>query len=464
MLTRKIASSIARSLVRASSAPSISSRVIVPDPTIANFTSAQFAAGFSGSISTTKNAARIYAYGALTLWCGWITGTEAKLTSPSDYGDNAGSMQVSVDGSDFITAPNSASVYTLFTGLPHATRFVQVRWVVQMGDAPYIASSGNVLSVTGQPPSLVTASNWVQAGSNSSLGLYSAGVTPNIAGFTPPLQAQSNTTNGSNVGSVKLRGAFTKLVATAHRIGVSKNGGTPTFYSITPEQDMPPEAIVVPCDGSVSTYNVWDTGNSHEYGGHFAVSGNSTLLDIGVMRKLDQYGDSVTYGAGPGATSVNTETMAVAASLGFVGSTNGVNGQTVTGGKTMIGIVLPLKTVTSNDVAILALGGNSASGGIDSTEQADYGLCIDQLLAKGYGKVLCRGILPLVDTNANILVAAANATLKSVMDAKANAKLVWIDTSTWTGYETQDGVHPTATGYLTLAGYAAPAYTTALGL
>lgn len=462
MLINDVTSTAFRTISHTITTRRKSSSVVLPDPTIVSFTSAQFTSGFAGSTSTTKNAARVYAYGALTLWCGWITGTEAKLTSPSDYGDNAGSMQVSVDGADFISAPNSASVYTLFTALPHATRFVQVRWVVQMGDAPYVASSGNVLSVTGQPPSLVTAANWIQAGSNSATGLYSAGITPNVAGFTPALQASSNVTNGSNVGSVKIRGAFTKIVATSSRVGVSKNGGTPTYYTAPAEAAGVPRAIVVPCDGSVATYNVWDGGAFRELGGHFSVSGNSTLLDIGVRRKLDQFGDSITYGSGPGATSVNTETMHVAAALGFVGSTNGVSGQTIGGAKAMIDAALALKTVTGNDVAILAIGGNSGSGGIDVTEQADYGLCIDKLLAKGYGKVLCRGILPNV--GAPELVNAANITLKAVMDAKLDARLVWIDTITWTGFETQDNTHPTANGYLTLAGYAIPAYTAALGL
>lgn len=154
--------------------------------------------------------------------------------------------------------------------------------------------------------------------------------------------------------------------------------------------------------------------------------------------------------------------MRVAAALGFVGSTNGISGQTVAGGKTMLDNVLPLRTVTTNDVAILALGGNNASDGIDSTEQADYGLCIDKLLAKGYGKVLCRGILP--NALAQSLVDAANVILKGVMDAKANPKLVWIDPTTWTGFSTQDGTHPDAAGYVTIAGFAIPAYTTALGL
>ena len=462
MLTRDIASPVSRPALQHLSSLVRQSSTKLPDPTTTNFTASQFIPGFSGSISTTKNAARIYARGALTLWCGWITGTEAKLTSPSDYGDNAGSMQVSVNNAEFVSAPNTGSVYTLFTGLPHATYFVQVRWVLQMANAPYVTSSGNVLTVTGQPPALVPATNWIQAGSDSATGLYSAGITANDTGYIPPLQAQSNIVIGSNVGSVKIRGAFTKIVATCHTVGVSKNGGTPTYYSIPAATEAVPQCVVIPCDGSIATYNVWDNGNAKDFGGHFSVSGNSTLLDIGVRRKLDQFGDSITYGSGPGATSVNTETMAVAAALGFVGSTNGVSGQTITGGKAMIDAALALKTVTSNDVAILALGGNSASGGIDSTEQADYGILIDKLLAKGYGKILCRGILPNIgDQN---LVNSCNATLKSIMDAKANPKLVWIDPTTWTGFETLDNTHPTANGYLTLATYAIPAYQAALGL
>jgi lysophospholipase L1-like esterase len=433
----------------------------LPDPTTVNFTSAQVSPGFLGSVSTTKNAARIYARGALTLWCGFITGTEAKLTNPSDFGDNAGSMQVAIDGGDFISAPNTGSVYTLFSGLPHAKRFVEVRWVVQMGDAPYIASSGNVLEVTGQPPALQVL-NKVQAVQDSTTGLFSAATVANTATYTPPLDAPSGITYGSNIGSIRLRGAFSHLAAMGHRIGVCKNGGAPVFYEKTAEAEGVPRAILIPCDGAAATYNVWDDGNARGGGYHFAAAGDSTLLDIGTRRRMDQYGDSITYGSGPGATSVNTETMPVAAALGFVGSTNGISGLTIAGEKTLLDTVLPLKTVSASDVAILAIGGNSATDGIDATDQADYSACIDKLLAKGYGKILCRGILPIA--SAQTIIDAANAALKSVMDGKANAKLVWIDPKLWTGYETQDDTHPTAAGYRTLAGYAEPAYRAALGL
>lgn len=465
MLTRSITAPITRPISQAINDSPRSSVVILPDPTSVNFTSTQFSPGFTGSTSTTKNVSRIYARGALTLWSGYITGTEAKLTTPSDFGDNAGSVQVAINSGAFTLAPNSASVYTLFTGLPHATRFVEVRYDPQMGEAPYITTSGTVLTVTGQPPSLITLVNKVQNGADSSTGLYSGAQSANLATYTPPLQAEKSTTYGSNIGSFKIRGAFTKLIVTVNgnrKIAVSKNGAAPTYYTIADEVDVPIRAMIIPCDGSTSTYNVWDDGNFHTVGGHFAVAGDSTFLDIGVRRRLDQFGDSITYGAGPGATSVNTETMRVAAAMGFVGSTNGVNGQTITGLKAQLDSVLPLRTVSSSDVAILAIGGNSAGDGIDLTEQADYALCIDQLLAKGYGKVLCRGILP--NAPAQNLVNAANVILKAVMDAKADARLIWVDPTTWTGYETLDNTHPTESGYTTIAGYALPAYVALLGL
>lgn len=435
-------------------------------PSTVNFTSAQFAPGFSGSISTTKNAARIYARGALTLWCGWITGTEAKLTAPSDFGDNDGSLQVALDGGDFTNAARVGSVYTLFTGLSQSARFVQVRWVVQMADAPYIASSGNVLEVTGSPPALVPAANWVQAGADSATGLHSGALIPNTATYAPALLAPAGTTYGSNVSTIKLKGAFTKLVVTLNgvrKIGVSKNGGPPVFYSIADESEYPSRALVVPCDGSTSTYYVWDSGNVRDTGGHFAVSGDSALLDIGTRVRIHQPGDSITAGSGPGATAVNTELMPVAATLGMAASTLGIAGQTITGCKNMLDAVLPLLTVGENDVGVLAIGGNSAVDGIDSTEQADYALCIDKMLAKPYSKVLCRAILPKADVQA--LIDAANATLKAVMDAKANPRLIWVDTSTWTTYRTQDTTHPTDLGYYPdLYDYELPAYTTLLGL
>lgn len=429
-------------------------------PATVSYTAAQFLNGFTGPISTTKNAARVYFRVQSTLWTGWITGTEAKWTMTSEFGDFDGAVQVAVDGGAFSGAVRVGQVHTLFTGLANTMHFVEIRIADGLGDVAYMASSGNVLTVTGAPPLLLTYSTKIQVGADSNLGLYSGATLANVATYTPLLQAPKGQDYGSNVGSVKIKGAFTNLVVSLNgnrKIGVCKDGGPPTFYTATDEANSPARAIVVPCDGSTAVYNVWDDGNFFN-GGIFGVSVDSAFLDIGTKRRLDQYGDSGTFGSGPGATSVDTETMSVAAKMGFVGSTSGLSGLTITGGKAFLDTVLAARVVAATDVAILALGGNSAEGGIDATEQADYGICIDKLVAKGYGKVLCRGILPLADSASNALVITANATLKSIVLAKSNPNVIWLDTATWTGYDTTDGAHPTAAGYVTLAAYAYPAY------
>lgn len=439
-------------------------------PSTITFTSAQFATGFSGSISTTKNVARIYGRGHRTLWCGFITGTASVFTSYADFGGNDSSVEASIDGGTWFKPARTGDQFTLFTGLPHQSRFVQIRYGIEYSDSNYILAAGNTLSVTGQPPSMQTVSGWIQAGANSTLGFHSAATVDNVATFSPKMQAVKGATNGSNIGSVVIRGAFTEIVAAVNgnprRVGVSKNGGPPSFYAVADEAAPKAAAIRIPCDGGLATYNVWDSGVGKSPSGHFAVSGNAAYQALPAVKRMDQYGDSITYGSGPGASQADTETMSVAAALGFAGSTIGVSGHTIAQCKTLLDTTLPLKTVTSADVAILAIGRNNVSPNnadiIDSAEQEDYLLCINKLLAKGYGKVLCRAILP--SPNGNELWTTQNAALESVVTTLANPNVIWIPTVTWLGYSTQDNLHPTAAGYLTLAGYAIPAYSSALGL
>jgi lysophospholipase L1-like esterase len=454
---RPVARSVARSVI----GPRFGGGGL-PDPTTVAFTSAQVATGFAGSISTTKNAARIYGRSNRTIWCGIITGTDAVLTATSEAGSLAGAVVVAVDGGAFVNASNVGNQYTLFAGLPAVPHFVEFRYGGAFGDACYIPSTGNVLSVTGQPPSLASVGDWVQSGAafNGSARLA------NELTFSPPLIAPQNNTYGSNVACVKIRGAFTKITATVanqiNRIGVSKNGGPPTVYSVSAESQSPPRAIVIPCDGSDSIYYVWNAGSQRSLGGHFAVAGNAPQLSAGTSYKLDQYGDSITNGGTTPSTPADTETMFVAAKLGMVGVTNGINGLTIAGCKTLLDSVLPLKILTANDVAILAIGRNDISPGIDATDQTDFGLCIDKLLAAGYGKVLCRAILP--SPTGSSLWETQNAALESVVTARADPKVIWVPTLTWFPYDGVDSTHPSAAGYVTLSGLAEPAYRAALGL
>lgn len=439
--------------------------VPLPDPTAVNFTSAQYAIGLAGSISTTKNAARIYGRGDLTLWAGMITGSEAKITATSDYGANASLIQVAIDGGAFSDAPNTGTLWTLFSGLPHAARFVEIRYGSAFADTPYILSSGNVLQVTGQPPSIAPITDWAQLGADSATSFSNAPLTANVATYTPQLSAGKGDTCGSAIANIKIKGAFNSLSVVLNgglrKVGVSKNGQAPMFYQVDEESYHPVRVMRIPCDGSLSTYYVWDDGNWRTGGGHFAVAGDATRQDVGLRRRMDQYGDSITFGTGPGATPADVETMPVAASFGMVGSTYGVGGHTIAQCVGLLDTVLPTKTVTSSDVAILAIGRNNMPT-ITAQDEIDYATCINKLLTKGYGKVLCRAILP--NPSGSYLWTVQNAALESVVTTLGDPNVIWIPTSTWLGYGSSEGTHPTAAGYLTLRGYAIPAYSSALGL
>ena len=434
-------------------------------PSTINLTSAQFSPGLVGSTSTTRNASRIYLRGERSLWAGFISGTDAALKITSDFNALDGMVGVSIDGGAFSDCPHTGDMYTLFSGLPHSSKFVQIRFNFDWTYVTYLAATGDVLFVTGQPPQMTSVANWLQNGVNSATGFYNGAQTANLDTFTPQMQAVKGSTYGSSIGSFTLKGAFTELYAMVMgnpaRVGVCKNGGAPTFHSVAGEGTARAKVIRIPCDGSMATYSVWDSGGGLPDGNHFAVAGNAPLQTIAAGKRMDQYGDSITYGSGPGAGTADTETMQVAAALGFTGSTHGIGGHTIAMGKTLLDTVLPLKTVTYTDVAILALGENDLPT-IDATDKANYSDCIDKLVAKGYGKILCRGILPGWDGKDT--KAAANAELQSVVTAKANPNVIWVPTSTWIGYGTDDGLHPNVSGYGTLAGFAAPAYTTALGL
>lgn len=436
----------------------------LPAPTTVSYTSEQVAAGLFGSVSTTKNAARVYGRASLTCWVGVITGTEAKLTASSEWGANAGLIEVSIDGGAFSAAPVAAGVYTLFTGLPHAPHMVVWRFSSAYSDVAYIGSSGNVLAVTGQPPSIAVPTALAQPASVGALSFFSAATVANSANFAPALVAERVTTSyGSNVPSVRLRGAFTRLFVgkSCRYVYVSKNGGAPTRHGPIIETNAPSNGLVIALDGSLATYNVWGSSIATVGGGTFGVGGDAALVDIGAKRRLDQYGDSITESApANGPTSEGEcEVFRVASAMGFVGGASGTSGDTAATLEARMNAVLAAREVTPNDVAIIAVGRNDGTAAWDSAKQTSYTNIINKLLTKGYGKVLCRGVM---NDTANF--SAPNASIQAVVASLAKPNVIFIDTSTWTGYATSDGVHPNDAGYATLATLAEPAYRAALGI
>lgn len=434
----------------------------LPAPTTVQYTAAQVAAGMLGAIDTARNAARIYGSGGNTGWVGIITGTEAKLTATSEWGNSATLIEVSVDGGAFAIAPNTGSVWTLFTGLPHGPHLVVWRFGLGFSDKPYIASSGNVLQVTGRPPSIYAAVDAVKHGIATSVAVLDAELSAPTGTYIS--STVYGTSSNSNVASARVRGAIDKLYIGGNfdYVYVSKDGAAPSRYSVAAEANTPFRGrVLTGLGGGLATYNVWAKCNFS--GGRMHVGADVPFVDIGSKRRLDQFGDSITFGAGctsPG----EVETMRVAAALGFTGSTCGISGYTIAQLDTLLTTVLPRRTITSNDVAVIAIGRNNVGGAFDAAETSGYQSIISKLLAAGYGTVLCRGILPAGDHG--VTWPAENGSIQSIVAGLANPNVKFVDTSSYPTYTTasNDNTHPDDAGYTTLAPYVEASYRAALGL
>lgn len=423
-------------------------------PSTVNYAYAAFAPGIMGPSSTTNNPAKHYLISSYAQWVGYITGTEAKVTATSDWGLNAGLIEVSIDGGAFASAALEGGRYTLFTGLAQAKRLVQIRINSAYATVGHVPTSGTVLTVTGAPPSVELPAGWVQAAQASPTNAITAAArTAADAGFSPDYIGGSGT--GSNVPMVVIRGPFRKLFigGTFSYAYVSKDGAAPTRVGPFSGGLSALKAAVFECDGSTATYYVWGTNNQTAGGGGvFGVSGDAARVAVGVTRRAVQYGDSITYGQS-GSSPGDVDTMRVFAALGICSATSGVSGDTIATLKARLAGEIARRTIGASDIAVLAIGRNNADGALDATETTDFGDLLTTLRAS-YSKVIVRGVLPEGVTT----WTDTNGSIQSIVTGRADPNIVYVDPTSWSGIATSDGVHPTDAGYLTIAGYAQPAY------
>lgn len=448
-------------------------RELMLSPTTVAFNWAQFAAGLTGSVDAARTAGRFYGQaGGLTMWVGFIRGTDASVRATSDNGLAPGLVTVSIDGAASTVCPLENGRYTLFSGLIQAERLVCIAFGAAFYNIPYFtAALDPVLLVTGQSPSVDTPTAWVQPGDGSALTAWSSfltGMPNNTAGYVPhDTPGSVYMVSGSNVASVRLRTQARKmLVSTIDQyVYVSVDGATPTrYYAPLGTGQLRP--VVIPLDGALHTYNVWPD-RARGQNCTFAVGVDAPLVDIGSKRRLDQYGDSITDGAGS-TSSGDVETMGVAATLGMVGSAYGISGETITQLLTRLPTLLAGKTVSSDDVAIIAEGRNNTGGAFSAQVIADYTSIITALLAKGYGKVLCRGVLGSVVNGVSVYWPAENASIQAIVAAFNDPRVVFVDISSWqvtfsgnnggVGIPMLDGTHPPDAGYAVMAPLAVAAY------
>ncbi len=428
------------------------------DPSTTQYSFTQSEGGFHSYVNFTLDVNRVYGIANFGFWSGKITGTEAKMFGR----DFNGLFNVSVDGGAWVDATNISGLHTLFTGLADTEHDVTVRIDAIFGETNgyWDKSQAYFMEATGASPSLSTLGNYatsfdtsklVTSGEHTAIGAagYDASYKPSI---NPVAQNASTLNVRFNTAATEILIAAGTVNVAAPSVFVSVDGGAPTEYATTNG--------IARVSGLSGThdYNVWSSGSTARGCDICGVNANAAITNSANEYRIDQFGDSITEGVVL-APNGYVDTHSVASNFSRLGQTYAVAGWTINQLLTDINNFGISDIIdTSGDVAILAIGRNNVAGGIDPTEASEYGDIITALLALGYSKILCRGILPEISND----YAAENAVLEGVATGFANSKVIWIDTIGWTAIDTQDGVHPTIAGYVQIANYAKIDYAAAL--
>lgn len=447
------------------------------------FTTNQLLPGLPGAYDATTTANRVYwasSSGASlpggSLWSAVIKGTSAKLVINRNFGGGfTNAVYASVDGGAFVNIPEDSlgtavkGFFTLFTGLSDAEHYVVVRAGTGYGDDSLFwnTTHTDALALTGTSTYIEMCNQWVYAGVTDAYSVCAGMTKASTVNFVPNRSKQNIVSQTSNISMAKIRGKFRSIqIASTGAAGftkayVSKNGAAPTVTSFTDPSTGGTTCRVTGLTEETATYYVWTDHNDCSM---FAVSGDADHVDCGNKYQIHQFGDSITYGGGPAAVPGAVDTTRVAAALGYVGVTGGVAGKTVEEIDTALTTYLAALTVTSNDVAIVAAGRNNPGAAWVAATNTAYDSIISKLLAKGYGKIICRGILP--DGNRATTYPTENGYIQARVTAAADAKVVFCDVSSCPTFTTQssDNTHPDTAGYITIATYVEPLYRAILGI
>lgn len=441
----------------------------------AGHTATEIEPGIIGSKNITSNANRIYMAAASagnntggTLWCGWINGTAATLVANASVA--AGAIVVSVDGGAFANASVAGITYTLFTGLSDTEHYVVIRIGAAFGNdnVYWNRLAGDILTITGSDPYIIMPDDWVWPGVTDALSVAAGMTKANETNYLPARSKRniySTPSDVSNVGAARIRGNFTKLVVASNGksgfsdVYVSVDGGAPTKYTLPLTPGVGGYAHQITGLSGTHTYTVWTNLD----GIIFSAAGDGPHVDVGSKAQIHQFGDSITNGGSAVPTVLGEiDVLRVAAAMGYAGMTAGIGGQTVEALDTALVTYLAALTVTADDVAIVAAGRNNAGASWTGATDTAYASVISKLVAKGYGKIICRGILP--DANRASTYPTENGYIEDAVTAAANADVVFCDVSTCPAFGSGDNVHPNAAGYATIAAYVEPLYRTILGL
>lgn len=391
-----------------------------------------------------------------------VTGTEFKFIY-NDTDDSNPALKkwlYSIDGGAWTAfsspTPNN---WIVFTGLSEATRTVALRPGAAYGDGNGIPLTGNVFEATGSAPAIVPFQF-----ENMSAVTAKSFTTSNIA-ITASADLTPRGTCTSPIAAIAVKGDLSVLAMIADVN--PNNDASPPFLRLLAymaEGDAQPTYInplALGQNGAVKEYSVAGLSGEKIYhvwcaANVLAAGGIGTMSNI-TAKRLDQFGTSITN-AGSANDPAYSEVFPVGMDLGCLGGNHGVSGSTIGDWyNTILDAALLGKTVTSADVAVVELGTNDPA--LDSTRIAQMHDIFTRLLAKGYGKILVRGLLPAWPSNTP---NADNPNYAAMVASYANANVIYINVNSWINIDRVDGLHPSLTGYETMRTYATPAYQAAL--
>lgn len=395
-----------------------------------------------------------YAYGAMSHWVARVRGSSCVLPVAQEYGSTTGLLEVSVDGGAFVAVDAVSGIATLFSGLSDTLHTVFARVQATYAGTYQFPTGAGLAVATGLAPAVHYPARWVQVGDGASDARYGTLTAAHgLTGFLPTLAPAGLDVWGSNIASMRVRANCTGLLIVTHSryLHVSVGGGAPQMID-TGIADGVHRAHYLPCTAGLKSYNI-----NADY---TAFPSQPRLLTVGVLgtvsgsaaSMLAQLGDSITAG-NTGDIWGSVDTFEAAAILGMVGGTFGVGGQNTVEMHDRMDATLTGLDVRAGDVAIVAIGANDSAW--TATQDTAYKGIVSKLLAKGFGKVLCRSLLRFPGDTFDSVRTGIAATVVSIADSRVKH----ISTATVTP---SAGLHPVRAEYRVIAPQLAALYASAL--
>jgi lysophospholipase L1-like esterase len=409
----------------------------------------QILTGFSGYFDITSNPLlRCMQKNSVLMLA--ITGTDASIKCD---GGATEPFVITVDGSAPVVGTVTAGSMPLFAGLADTRHIISL--VPNNGYTPtsnwFTIAETQILSVTGAAPAMTpipmdfaTWTTFPGLSTTFTMAAYGGNVTP-----TTELQASDD---DFSVGVITFYASCDSIYVFSGNgnLRYSIDGGaiqTVVVSAATTERHL--VTLATGLNTALHRYTIWqDTDGSSSKPQAVAcmlAGAKANISSPGSVKKIFQYGDSITEGQG--GTAGGVDIFQVGLDVNCAPAKWGVGGLTISGLTANIpGYFLRSKIP---DFALLAIGRNDIGS---PTIQADYTACIQALLNAGCTKIVCRGVL----REGAQVWGPANADIQAAVASFSSSNIVFMDTSTWAGIVTSDGVHPTNAGYVTIAGYETP--------